>query len=164
MKFDVTSREHVRDALGLATASTACTGYHASDDHMSDADLAELRAKGEGPLWYAWSGTKEDSLAVAITGNGPTSHANAKFFACAREVVIALGEEVQRLRVGIAAMAAHHALCAEEDHIRATEPNLQEWQVENHHRKARRDQLVATKLLEIIGTTLPNSPDPKGEP
>lgn len=115
MKFDPTP-ENVRTAMDLAGEATSCTGYHASDDHMTAEDLELLRSAGSGPLWYVWSGTKEDSLAVAITGNGPTSKANAAFLSCARDVVLGLGEEVIRLRASFAnvSQAAYEMLAGGE--------------------------------------------------
>lgn len=60
-------------------------------------DLA-VAATERSMLWTAWSKDGEETLVVAVTGNGPTSRANAEFFASARKVVLGLISEVDRLR------------------------------------------------------------------
>ena len=59
-----------------------------------------LTSHGDGPVWCAWTGPEEDERYAALTGNGPTSEANARFFACARDIVIALIEDRRRLMGG----------------------------------------------------------------
>ncbi len=146
MKFDVTSEEHVRCAIDMAHDSTECSGFHAGegDDDLSPVDLEAMRAKGSGPLWYAWSGQKADSLAVAITGNGPTSKANAKFFSCAREMVLALAAEVQRLRADAVAAPFGHGVMAERARVA---------------RIAARDAALAAPMPSKAVTDFLNDPD-----
>lgn len=83
----------------LAEGATEPTGYAGWEPaEVTGEELAELLAKGTGKVWFVWSGTVEDSLYVAITGNGPTSEANARFHSVARASVLALVAEVERLR------------------------------------------------------------------
>lgn len=95
-RFFEATAENVAKAVALAESASLVTSYCADD--ITPEDLGIARANGEGPIWYCWAGTKQDPLFVAITGNGPTSERNAAFFSCARDVVITLGEELQRLR------------------------------------------------------------------
>ena len=68
---------------------------------ISRQDYDELPARtGEGDqFWTSYvDGGSEGPLVTAITGNGPTSEANALLFACARSAILALVDEVRRLK------------------------------------------------------------------
>lgn len=92
-------------AKALAEASTPDANYGHGNITPGDVEMA-MTKHGPGPVWFAWSGTKEDAVYTAITGNGPTSEANAVFFAHAREIVLELVAEVARLRL-LQSMAEH---------------------------------------------------------
>lgn len=63
---------------------------------------------GDSPkLWCAWVDSHEGPLVVSVSGNGPTSAANAEFHASARKVVLGLVSEVDRLRTIIRNMQAN---------------------------------------------------------
>lgn len=66
--------------------------------------LVECYDKGQaGPVHAVWFGDSDDSLIVAITGNGPTSEANARHIAWSSpRNVIALIAEVRELRSKLA--------------------------------------------------------------
>lgn len=94
-RFDPTP-ENVALAIEHARRSTPDLKWGGVEHKPGEVE--ELLSKGAGKVWLAWTGPKDAALYAAVTGNGPTSEANALFFAHARDVVIALGEEVQRLR------------------------------------------------------------------
>ncbi len=62
------------------------------------AQLADKTAAIDGTdpteMWTTWLGPADDALIVAVTGNGPTSKANARFFSRARMAVLALLDEI----------------------------------------------------------------------
>lgn len=69
----------------------------------TDAEWLELIHKDESPEHFvvhrdAPDGAGSLFAAIAVTGNGPTSEANAMFFAGARGVVLMLIAEVRALR------------------------------------------------------------------
>lgn len=88
--------ETLTEILALATASSPATDYGqvSRDDAIGLAD----KTSPEPMLWCSWLGPVDDSLITAITGNGPTSEANARFYSCARGAVVSLVAEVRRLR------------------------------------------------------------------
>lgn len=88
--------ETLAEILGLATASSQATDYGVVS--RDDAHGLAAKTSDELMLWCSWLGPKDDSSITAITGNGPTSEANARFYSCARGAVISLVEEVKRLR------------------------------------------------------------------
>ena len=100
----------------LAEGATEPTGY--AQDTVTAEELAELLAKNPGPVWFVWGGTVEDSLYVAITGNGPTSEANARFHSVARASVLALAAEVERLRAALEDEYAGWTYAPEQDEVR----------------------------------------------
>lgn len=60
----------------------------------------------EAPIWATWAAPdhRGEGISMAITGNGPHGEANAVFFAGARQVILALCDEVeilQRENVGL---------------------------------------------------------------
>ena len=95
-EFDPSDDYHVIRAIRLAEQSTPTTGY--GSDSITPTDVEMAMTKGSGPVWFAWTGTKDDALYTAVTGNGPCSEANARFYSFARDAVLALGREVLRLR------------------------------------------------------------------
>lgn len=90
------TEEQLAEVISLATASGRCDGYGRvrKDDAAALAD-----ATSPDPcLWYAYQVDGEgEYLACAVTGNGPTSEANARFYSAARHVVLSLVEEIRRL-------------------------------------------------------------------
>ena len=89
--------ESVALAIESARRSTPDLKYGACDIEMKDWE--EVLGRMVGPqIFTAWTGPTDEPLYAAVTGNGPTSEVNALFFSLARDMVIALGEEVQRLR------------------------------------------------------------------
>lgn len=105
--------ETLAEILGLAIASSPCDGYGAipKDDA---AGLADKTAKLDGTphdakLWCSYLRVENaESLIAAITGNGPTSEANARFYSCARGAVIELVEEVRGLRARLRRAEQRH--------------------------------------------------------
>ena len=83
-----------RRALDLAKASTDPTGFGEMDTKW----IHGLAGDSE-KLWSAFfdDNHPDGCLVVAVTGNGPTSEANAEFLASARKVVLGLLEEIDRL-------------------------------------------------------------------
>ena len=61
------------------------------------AHLVCVPAPGVEPVGEWWA-ADDTTLYTALTGNGPTSEANAAFIAMARDAVPALVAEVRRLR------------------------------------------------------------------
>lgn len=95
VEYDV-ERDGIEIARQLAEASTPSTSW--GSDEITPGDVEIAMTKGDGPVWFAWSGTMEDARYTAITGNGPTSRANALFYGHARTMVLGLVGEVERLR------------------------------------------------------------------
>jgi hypothetical protein len=78
------------------TASAVETGYY----QIPLKDALELPTKGAEKLWCAYVKRGDDVHVIAITGDGPESEANAKFFAGARTFALSLIErerEAERL-------------------------------------------------------------------
>lgn len=94
-RFELTE-ENVSRALDVARRSTP--GLKWGEAPYKPGDMERLLTKGEGGVYCAWTGPKEDEVYAALTGNGPTSEVNALFFAHARDLVIALIEERAELR------------------------------------------------------------------
>jgi len=98
--IDMAVKANRDKALVLAKASTDPTGYGEVDTKWIHG-LAGTSEK----LWTALvrllsffdDHYPDGTLVVAVTGNGPTSEANAEFLASARNVVLGLLEEVDRL-------------------------------------------------------------------
>lgn len=89
--IDMTVPGHIATAHRLAYASTPSPKW-------GKAKAAEVFALA-GPEDLLWGVFRaEDDAACAITGNGPTSEANAQFFVVARAIVLGLVEEVDRLK------------------------------------------------------------------
>lgn len=59
-------------------------------------DANKLVKDGTTTLWCAYVVRDGETLVTAITGDGPDSEANAKFFAGARGCVLALIEDLER--------------------------------------------------------------------
>lgn len=92
--IDMTVPGHIDTARKLALASTPDTRW----GQMKAADLHAL-AEPEAMLWAVFTPVEDDANDVcAITGNGPTSEANAQFFVDARAIVLGLVEEIDRLK------------------------------------------------------------------
>ena len=96
--IDFADVSNLRRAKELATASSPAQAF----GKYKASDIVEIHQKAE-ELWGLWigetgqTGTKENVI-VAITGNGPTSEANAQFFVDARTMVLGLIDEVEHLR------------------------------------------------------------------
>ncbi len=92
--IDMKDPANRRKALDLAKASTDPSGW----GEMDTAWVHGL-AGDPGKLWTAFfdEDHPDGCLVVAVTGNGPTSKANAEFLASARKVVLGLLEEIDRL-------------------------------------------------------------------
>lgn len=92
--IDMAVKANRDKALRLAKASTDPTAY----GEMDTVWIHELAGKSE-KLWTAYfdDNHPDGTFVVAVTGNGPTSEANAEFLASARKVVLGLLEEVDRL-------------------------------------------------------------------
>lgn len=84
---------HIATAHRLAYASTPSPEW----GPMKAADLHSL-AEPDAMLWTVFTPVEDGNDVCAITGNGPTSEANAQFFVDARAIVLGLVEEVDRLK------------------------------------------------------------------
>lgn len=91
------ARDGLDIAEKLARASSPETRYGQNTITPGDVEIAMTKGQGE-LVWFTWTGTREDASFTAITGNGPTSEANALFYAHARDIVLELAAEVRRLR------------------------------------------------------------------
>jgi hypothetical protein len=84
------------------------------DSNETKAEYVANASCGDGPLWVAWAPNLTDDgyayLVTGITGDGPTSEANATFIAHAREDVPKLVAEVKQLR---AELTEVHAVAVE---------------------------------------------------
>lgn len=90
------TEEAIAEILALAEASGRCDGY--GRVRKEDAAALADATSPEPLLWYAYRVDGEDEyLACAVTGNGPTSEANARFYSAARGAVMSLVDEVRRL-------------------------------------------------------------------
>lgn len=71
-----------------------------------------IRASGAPGLWEVYAGVPDNPRITAMTGNGPTSEANAAFIVSAQpRHVLALIEDLQHARRELAAAIAHHERC-----------------------------------------------------
>lgn len=92
--------ENLAEALAMAEAATPSCRFGQTEVH--DEEWKAILGRGDGDeVWCTWVPDGDTSLFAAVTGNGPTSEANARFFAHARDIVMALGAEVQRLRAQV---------------------------------------------------------------
>ena len=94
-EIDMSVPEHFSKAVALAVAARDPEAW----GEMKTAELHAIAGTSE-KLWSVWceQDRPDGSSVIAITGNGPTSEANAEFFASARKVVLGLVSEVDRLR------------------------------------------------------------------
>jgi hypothetical protein len=84
--------ENLAKAVSLAKAASHCTGHgpiktawlHALAGDSEDLSCAYLAENGE-------------TIVAAITGNGPTSEANAAFYCSARAVVLGMAKRIEEL-------------------------------------------------------------------
>lgn len=91
--IDMNKRENIETARRLALASTPDTRW----GQMNAFDLTAL-TDPDAMLWTVFTPVDDDENDVcAITGNGPTSEANAQFFVDARAIVLGLLDEIDRL-------------------------------------------------------------------
>ena len=92
--IDMSVPGHVDTARLLALESTPDTKW----GQMKAADLYAI-AEPDAMLWTVFTPIGDDEAHVcAITGNGPTSEANAQFFVDARAIVLGLLDEIDRLK------------------------------------------------------------------
>lgn len=90
----------------VTLASTRPTGCGIADLSTTPKDqcvLREMASKSptpEAPIWVTWGPPdhRGDGIALAITGNGLHGEANAVFFAGARDVILSLCDETERLQ------------------------------------------------------------------
>jgi hypothetical protein len=96
VEIDMAVPEHFQRAVGLALRSKDATHW----GFLTAENLRVLNAsvKAGDKVFGALVGQGEDELCVALTGNGPTSEANAEFFGSARKIVLGLVSEVDRLK------------------------------------------------------------------
>jgi len=97
----------------VATASTPNLGKGLFRDDTHAGQLAQFKETiekhPEGQCWAVCcpvgDGTpiEDEALFAAITGNGPTSEANARFFAGARDAFLMAIDEIERLKGLLAA-------------------------------------------------------------
>lgn len=84
----------------LARASSDVFGYCEWDAESVDDLMTGFRACIDGGTGYQpWIviAPGEPVLMVALTGNGPTSEANAQFFASAKDIVLALIDRLEQI-------------------------------------------------------------------
>lgn len=88
-------------ALASAATPNLCVGLFASDNQKKQVAMFKesLEKRPEGKVWCCCAEIpgkpiSEEALYAAITGNGPTSEANARFFAVARELVLSLLQQL----------------------------------------------------------------------
>lgn len=95
------ARKRAREALERAEKATggpyvvACDEFKLYEEMTSEVGIALSR--GGLNLWYLRAPDEEMPVFPALTGNGPTSEANARFFAAARADVPALAAAVLAL-------------------------------------------------------------------
>lgn len=99
-RYEMT-QENTVEAIAMARASTP--GCRWGSVARTEAEFQAALDAGIGDtVWCTWipdpDPKSDETLFVGVTGNGPTSEANARFLAHARDIVIALGEEVLELR------------------------------------------------------------------
>lgn len=89
---------NLEEAIAMAEASTP--GLRWGSCELTEEDSKKMLSRGVGDdIFMAWASDEAgETLSAAVTGNGPTSEANARFFAHARDIVIALGREVIEYR------------------------------------------------------------------
>jgi hypothetical protein len=94
-EIDMRVPENFAKAISLALASTETEGW----GEMLTKDLHAIAGTSE-KLWSVWKDQDrpDGASVVAITGNGPTSEANAEFFVNAKKIVLGLVSEVDRLQ------------------------------------------------------------------
>jgi hypothetical protein len=94
VEIDMQDPANFRKAIGLALAST-------DPGHWGPLDTKQTHAlAGDSTeLWAAYAKSDDGrAIVVAVTGNGPTSEANAEFLSSARKIVLGLVSEVDRLQ------------------------------------------------------------------
>lgn len=88
------TRQHVKEIAEASSAGPLNWG------ETSKESIEKLAPEEGAELWTTWAGEPDDSLIVAVTGNGPTSRANARFFSVARSHVLELCEQLGRKERG----------------------------------------------------------------
>ncbi len=101
------------EALAAAATPGGVFGRFRSNDPADQlAQFHETLVHGAGPIWCVCvpvddgSPIEQEALYTAITGNGPTSEANAKFYSVARENTLTLIEQVRALTTRVAELGA----------------------------------------------------------
>lgn len=84
--------ENFSKAIDLARAASDCTGYGTATSAAIGTLLEETASQGD--IWWTHDAGK---FAVAITGNGPTSEANAAFLVDARAIVLGMVDRIDEL-------------------------------------------------------------------
>lgn len=88
-----------RRILEIATAATrGDVRFGAETASVVAERVAEITRSEAADAWSVWVQRDDECLYTAITGNGPTSAANAELYAQARAFVLSYAEEVDRLR------------------------------------------------------------------
>ena len=103
-------QKYIDDAKRVAEASTGGDvkyGWATPTQFIKQVTwLDKVREKAESGsedrVWITWQRNPDVDKFSAITGDGPTSEANARFFASARDIVLTLIEEINRLQVAVA--------------------------------------------------------------
>jgi hypothetical protein len=146
VEIDMQEPINFQRAIDLALAATDASGW----GEMKTDDLHALA--GESPLLFAaWQHAPGGPLVVAITGNGPTSEANAEFMASARKIVLGMVSEVDRLRTSIRAI---HAAATKHNPV----PPTPERAAEHRARMAAVDPVLAMARIAKALAPTPASP------
>lgn len=103
---DVTLLDNLEKLEQLALASTdGELQYGALNAELPEGETLKdwmARTGDSKQLWVTYQRRSTGDYYCAVTGNGPTSEANARFFACARANTLALIAEVRGLLAKLA--------------------------------------------------------------
>lgn len=100
--IDAETIKMLRDLATAATPSTVHGMFRSDERDEQIAQFAETLDYGSGKCWVVCAPVEgkpieEEALYSAITGNGSTSEANAKFYAHARHNMLLLLDEIEIL-------------------------------------------------------------------
>lgn len=92
----------IEDVRRIAEASSAGPLGHGQVSAEVAHGLAAKTDTDATDLWTTYVKATDGELVTAITGNGPTSEANAMFYSVARAWVLELCDQVERLEAELA--------------------------------------------------------------
>jgi hypothetical protein len=105
----MTGFDELKAIVEAATAGTLAYGEMPVETMkgLADRTVQEGRATDASKVWVSFLQNEDGtSTVVAVTGNGPNSEANARFFAGARNVMLRLIDDVQATDDALQALQA----------------------------------------------------------